>query len=71
MSPQRVPYARRSVWFLVALLSIIVVIGFAAAAYEINHQRTEINGLHAQVENLNMSNAYFQAALKQLADQGK
>jgi hypothetical protein len=71
MSPQRAPYARRSVWFLVALLSIIVVIGFAAAAYEINHQRTEINGLKAQVENLNMSNAYFQAALKQLADQGK
>lgn len=69
MSPQRAPYARRSVWFLVALLSIIVVIGFAAAAYEINHQRTEINGLHTQVQSLNYSVTLLQVVAKQFAQQ--
>jgi len=71
MSPQgRPPYARRSVWIVVALLSIIVVVGFAAAGYEINHQRTEINGLHSQVQQLNASIVYLETAIKSLA-QGK
>lgn len=78
MSPQRPPYARRSVSLLVAILSIIVVIGFAAAGYEINHQRTEVNGLHSQVnglqnqvQQLNGSVIYLGVAVKQLAQQGK
>jgi hypothetical protein len=53
MARPRVPYAKRSVWYLVLPLSAIVVIGFALAGYEINHLRTEINGLHAQVQNMN------------------
>lgn len=68
MSPQRqrARYARRSVWYLVAILSIVVVIGFAAAGYEINHQRNEINGLHNQVLQLNETAALEKAALQQL-----
>jgi outer membrane murein-binding lipoprotein Lpp len=71
MSPQRVQYARRSVWYLVAILSIVVVVGFAATGYEINHQRNEINGLHSQVQQLNGAIAELSFALKQLSLQGK
>lgn len=73
MSPKRAPYARRSVWYLVAVLSIIVVIGFAATGYEINHLRTEVNGLHGmqrQFQQVEGQLEYLQAALMKLA-QGK
>lgn len=67
MSPKRrAPYARQSVWIFVAILSVIVVIGFLAAGYEINHQRTEINTLHSQVQGLTESVSYLQNAVKLL-----
>ena len=54
MSPRSVAKAIHSLRLLLALLSIVVVIGFAAAGYEINHQRSEINGLRNQVNGLNI-----------------
>jgi hypothetical protein len=53
MARKRAPYARQSVWYVVIALAAIVVVGFAAAGYEINHLRNEYNGLHSQVESLN------------------
>ena len=81
MSPKRAPYARRSLSYLVAVLSIIVVVGFAVAGYEINHLRNETNGLNAQVQQLssqsysqNLTNIYLETQVKTLvalAQQGK
>jgi hypothetical protein len=67
MSPQRAPYAKRSVWYAVAILALIVVVGFAGAGYELNHLRTEVNSLHAQLNNLNAELAAFYSALMKLA----
>jgi hypothetical protein len=49
MKSRRAPYANRSVWYVVAVLSIILVAGFAVGGYEINHLRTETNSLQNQV----------------------
>jgi hypothetical protein len=49
MKRPRVPYARRSVWAVLAVLSAVVVIGFAIAGYEIHHLQTEVNGFQNQV----------------------
>ena len=68
MPPQRTRYARRqSVWTFLIILSVVVVVGFAAAGYEINHQRTQINDLRGQVEGLSRSIEYLQNAVKLLA----
>jgi hypothetical protein len=55
MSPQRQGAANaiRSVRKWLVVLLIVVVVGFAAVGYEINHQRTEIAGLKTQVNTLN------------------
>jgi outer membrane murein-binding lipoprotein Lpp len=37
----------------VVLISIVLVLGLAVGGYEINHQRTEIDGLQTQVTTLN------------------
>lgn len=71
MSPQRAPFARRSVWFVVAILSVIVVVGFAVAGYEINHLRNEVNGLNAQVQGLNTNIKLLTSAIQKLAQLGK
>jgi hypothetical protein len=52
------------VWSVVAILSVIVVVGFAVAGYEINHLRNEINGLQGQVQYLNSAIALLEVALK-------
>jgi hypothetical protein len=52
MKRRRVPYARRSVWYVIAVLSILLVVGFVAAGYEINHLRTQADGLQHQVNDL-------------------
>jgi hypothetical protein len=53
MARKRAPFAKQSVWYVVIGLAAIVVIGFAAAGYEINHLRTEVNGLQTQVQSIN------------------
>lgn len=52
MKRRRSPYARRWTMYVVAVLAIVVVIGFGAAGYEINHLRTQTNGLQEQVTSL-------------------
>jgi hypothetical protein len=70
MARQRVPYARRSVWYVVLPLSAIVVIGFALAGYEINHLRTEVDGLHSQIQSINhVVGLLYSEVLKLLAGQ--
>ena len=58
MKRQRVPYATRAVWPVIAVLSVVLVIGGAIAGYEIHHLTTEVNGLQSQV------NALLQAIVK-------
>lgn len=64
-------YANRSVWYVVVVLSIVVVVGFAAAGYELNHLRTEINGIHPQIQNLHNLVASLYLDILRLAQQLK
>ena len=64
MKRQRAPYATRSVWSVIAVLSIVLVAGCVAAGYEIYHLQTEVNGLQTQVNGLYPQvNALYQAVL--------
>ena len=67
MARKRAPYAKQSLWYVVIALAAIVVIGFAAAGYEINHLRNEVNGLHTQVQSLNNSLTFITSELLKLA----
>jgi hypothetical protein len=68
MARKRAPYAKRSVWYVVIPLAAVVVIGFAAAGYEINHLRTEVNGLHTQIQSINnVVSLVYSEVLKLLA----
>jgi len=68
MRRQRVPYAKLSVWYAVAILALVVVIGFAGAGYELNHLRTEVNGLNVKVTGLSQAiSTLYQAMLKLFA----
>jgi hypothetical protein len=49
MKRQRAPYAKRSVWIVVAVLAVVVVVGCVVAGYEINHLHNEVNGLQNEV----------------------
>ena len=52
MKRPRAPYARRSVWVAIAILSGFFVIGAAIAGYEINHLNSEVNSLQGQLQYL-------------------
>jgi outer membrane murein-binding lipoprotein Lpp len=69
MARKRAPYAKRSVWYVVIVLAAIVVIGFAVAGYEINHLRTEYDGLHTTVQNLNKAVSVLYSEVLKLAAQ--
>ncbi len=45
MKRPRAPYARRSVWVAIGVLSALFVVGAVIAGYEINHLNNEVNGL--------------------------
>ena len=49
MKRPRAPYARRSVWVAIAILSAVLVVGGAIAGYEINHLHNQVNGLQGQL----------------------
>ena len=51
-----------AVWYAVAILALVVVIGFAGAGYEINHLRTEINTLNAKVNGVSQAIAMLYQA---------
>jgi hypothetical protein len=52
MKTHRAPYARRSAWIAIAVLSIVLVVACVVAGYEINHLQNEVNGLQSDVTNL-------------------
>jgi hypothetical protein len=52
MKKPRVPYAKRSVWTAILILSLVLVVGFGIAGYEINHLQNEVNGLNNEVATL-------------------
>ena len=52
MKRPRAPYAKRSVWAAIAVLSIVLVAGFAITGYEIHHLQNEVNGLNNSVATL-------------------
>ena len=52
MKKPRAPYAKRSVWTAIAVLSVVLVAGLAIVGYEINHLNNEVNGLQNQVSSL-------------------
>lgn len=52
MKKKRVPYAKRSAWIAIAILSLVLVVGFGLAGYEINHLQNEVNGLNNAVATL-------------------
>jgi len=54
MRRQRVPYAKRSAWTVIAILSVLIVVGGVIAGYEFNHLNNEVNRLHNQVSTLNL-----------------
>ena len=58
MKTHRAPYASRSAWTAIAVLSIILVVACVLAGYEINHLRNEVNTLQSDVTVL------YQQALK-------
>ena len=64
MKKPRVPYAKRSVWTVIAILSLVLVVGFGLAGYEINHLQNEVNGL-------NNGQATGQALRSKFLNQGK
>ena len=71
MSRQSAPYARQSVWWVIAVLSVLLVAGFVAAGYEINHLRTQVNGLQYQLDQLGKEVAsIYQVVLKSVGQKG-
>ncbi len=52
MKRPRAPYAKRSVWTVIAVLSVVLVAGLGIVGYEINHLNNEVNGLQNQVSSL-------------------
>jgi hypothetical protein len=55
MKRHRPPYARRSVWTLIAMLGIIFVVGGAIVGYEIHQLQGDISGLNHQLTLLNQA----------------
>jgi hypothetical protein len=49
---RRPPYASRSVWIVIVILSIVLVVGGVLAGYEIHHLQTQVNGLQLTVKTL-------------------
>jgi hypothetical protein len=52
MNRRRAPYAKRSVWTVVVIMSIVLVVGFAVAGYEIHHLQNEVTGLQNTVADI-------------------
>lgn len=61
------PYARRSVWYVVGAMGVVLVIGLILVGYEINHLRNEVNGMQSQLRGINYQLTYLRAGLTQLA----
>ena len=53
MKRRRAPFARRSVWILIAILSAIIIVGGAIAGYQLHQLQSDIDGLNHQLTVLN------------------
>lgn len=71
MKRPRAPYAKRSVWNAVAILSVVLVAACVVAGLEINHLRNQINGLQTQVNSLGASFTNLYQEFLKLAAQVK
>jgi outer membrane murein-binding lipoprotein Lpp len=67
MKRQRAPYARRSVWLAIAVLSIVLVAGGVAGAYEIHHLQSQVNGLNSQLSSVHQEVVTLYQAILKLA----
>jgi hypothetical protein len=47
------PFARRSVWTLIAIVSVVIVVGGAIVGYQIHQLQSDINVLNHQLTVLN------------------
>jgi hypothetical protein len=63
--PRRGPRATRSIWNAIAVLAVVLVLGFVAAGYEIHHLQTEVNSLQSQVNTMGKGVAQLYALLTQ------
>jgi len=52
MKRPRAPYAKRSVWNAVAIISAVLVVACVLAGLEINHLHNQVNSLQTSVNNL-------------------
>jgi hypothetical protein len=59
MQRRRAPYAKRSVWYAVAVLSVVLVVAVAVLGYEVNHLRTELDKIQPQVNALKTEVAHL------------
>jgi outer membrane murein-binding lipoprotein Lpp len=72
MKRRRPPYpSRRAVWLVIAALATILVLGGVAAGYEINHLRTQVDGLGTQVHELQSQVAVIYQLLFKTIQGGK
>jgi hypothetical protein len=63
MQRRRAPYAKRSVWYAIAVLSVVLVVAVAVLGYEVNHLRTELDKVQPQVNALKTEVAHLFQAL--------
>jgi hypothetical protein len=52
MKRQRVPYAKRSVWYAIAALSIVLIAVCVLAGYQVHHLQNQVNNLNKTVGDL-------------------
>jgi hypothetical protein len=71
MKKQRAPYARRTVWYAVGILSVVLLAALVVAGYEINHLRTQTNGLQAQITGLQAQTSKLLQEILTLGQSGK
>jgi high-affinity nickel permease len=71
MKKQRAPYARRSVWYAIGILSVVLVAALVIGGYEINHLRTQTNGLQTQITELQAQTSKLLQEILQLGQSGK
>lgn len=72
MKRPRAPYARRSAWIAIAILSAVLVVVIGVAGYEIHHLQSEVSGLTTTVNGLKTGfTQLYQAFLKLAGQVGK
>jgi outer membrane murein-binding lipoprotein Lpp len=55
MKRKRAPFARRSVWTLIAIVSVVFVVGGVIIGYQIHQLQSDISGLNHQLALLNQA----------------